>query len=82
MLKTNQSRLCIETRDQMMCEKIIECIDKFAPEKKLSLKMKQTRELPTKIKTQWSNEIATYKNGLKIQNPKIISSMKINRMMK
>ena len=53
-----------------MCETIIECIDKFAAEKKLSLIMERTRGLPTKLKTQWSNEIASSENGLKIQTLK------------
>ena len=72
-LKTVQSTLCTG----MMCKKI-ECFDKFAPGKKLSLKMKRTRGLPTKSKTQWSNEIASSKNGLKIETSKIISIIKLN----
>ena len=69
--KRLQSTICTEVRAQMMCEKRIECIDKFAPEKKLSIKMKRTRGLPTKLKTQWSVEIASSRTGMKIQTPKI-----------
>ena len=60
-LETIQSTLCTEVRAQMVCEKIIECIDKCITAKKscLSLKMRQTRGLPTNLKTHWSNEIAS-----------------------
>ena len=37
--------------------------------------MKRTRGLPTKSKTQWSNEIASSENELKFQTPKIISNI-------
>ena len=55
----------------------IGCFDKFAPKKKFSLKLKQTRVLSRKLETHWSNAIASAENRLKSQNTKIISTTKI-----
>ena len=61
----------------MMCEKIIECIDKFAPKKEVVIKT-TTLWLANEKKTQLSTEIASSENGLKTPTPKIVPSIKIN----
>ena len=49
-LKTIQSTSCTEMRAQMMCEKIIECIDKFAPEKEVVIKNETNSWITNEIK--------------------------------
>ena len=62
-------------------QKIKECFDKFEQVKDVVIN-NETNSWNTKRsqKTQWSYDVASSESGLKIQTPKIISSMKINGM--
>ena len=67
-LKTIQSTSCTEMRAQTMCEKIIECIDNFAPEKEVVIKNETNSWITNEIKKAMVKRDCLFRKW--VENPK------------